>query len=258
MAPKSSSVAHQVTPQNTFENVASDFKLKKPVIVYVFAALFMLAPLGNTAMSIFVLYPSAMWLDLGTWQNLINNFMPSTWLWMGLEIVAGIGLFFQRKSTWTFALGVLVFSILYQLFVVYPLKQYPTAAIVTAVMSTLAVSVIFYHFRFPYLDRRDNWLKGMSKRHYVDVSVRIINLPEHGTLSNISRSGLKMIYPSMNATPKIGEVIQFELPVVPPVLIQATVIRKHDRECGMKFVNLTREQKKAVIEFIRRQNQQLA
>jgi hypothetical protein len=223
----------------------TEFKLKRPVMVYIFGGLFMLAPFGNLLITGIFNYPTELLMRASTWTNLLSRiqWMPATLLC--LEFFAGAALFIQRKSTWMFAMAVLGCIVAYDLAVVIPSGVYPTYITATVTSASIAFCAILFHFRFPYLDRRDH-VSGMAYRHVLETPVRITGSSQPATVLNMSRKGMKLDFSGWGKIPQLGEILVVELSQP----VSARVVRIEGQNCGLEFNQLNRAQKAAIKDFI--------
>ncbi|MBC7420725.1 MAG: hypothetical protein H7328_08355 [Bdellovibrio sp.] len=139
--------------------------LKKPTGVYFLAILFLLAPFGNLLIS-FAGSGVSNWHDMNVMIPFLQSVPAVDWLWLGLLFITGILLFRPHKLTWSLALVTLSIVLAIN---AYRLYQADTNSIdptflkvfsVLAIVCTLSILVIAAYFRFPYLDRRAQWMSN--------------------------------------------------------------------------------------------------
>lgn len=137
--------------------------LKKPVGVYFLAVLFLLAPIGN----IFISFAGSglqNWYEPTIFFALLQTVPLLDWLWLTLLFITGILLFRPHKLSWSIAIGVLVVVLIMNAFRIFSADANSIDPIflkvfsLLAIICTLSVLVIAFYFRFPYLDRRSQWV----------------------------------------------------------------------------------------------------
>ena len=89
--------------------------LKKPYLVYILAICFMLAPFGNLVIA---LYSSGIpkWYSPYIWWRLFTSQSAADIIILSSIFVAGVALTIQKKTSWFFAVIVLVVGTLNNLF----------------------------------------------------------------------------------------------------------------------------------------------
>ena len=152
--------------------------LKKPFGVYALALLFILAPLGNILIS-FAGSGVENWYSPSIFFVFLESIPLADWAWLILTFVTGCLLFVQHKTAWSLA----VLSLL----VVLGINAYRAFnpgdvasveflkwQIVISMLVTLAVLVLAFYFRFPYLDRRAQWFFPTAHRWDLRTPVEVV------------------------------------------------------------------------------------
>ncbi len=141
--------------------------LKKPYGIYFLATLFILAPLGNILIS-FSGAGIENWYQPQIFYSLMRTITAIDWAWLSLLIITGVFLFKPHKLSWSLAIVTLLIVLGITAFRVF---QADTNSIephflkifsLLSVIITLGVLVIAFYFRFPYLDRRTEWLSDKT------------------------------------------------------------------------------------------------
>lgn len=208
------------------------FQLKKPLLVYGLATCFMLAPLGNLIMSMINYgvphwyYPSVMLSFFGsvTWADKI---------WLLLTFSAGAALMVQRKTFWFLGMSVLLIAGLFNLknglFGEEALRGGgPSLMTGFLLLSNFGVVGLLYHFRFPYLDRRESWW-GVHPRYACHLTVKGEGFS--GKCVNVSMTGAFLEIPDHSF--ELGQEIHFTLGEMS--YIKAEVVRKSPNGYGVQF-----------------------
>jgi hypothetical protein len=167
----------------------SRYYLRKPLFVYALGICFIAAPVGNIIASM---------VGFGIYQwyspSVVIDFLKGiAWLdrcWLLLTFLAGIALFFQRRWSWLFAIGALIVASLinfrYSLEFSSKLSTGGHFFPALFMLSNIAVIAVLYHFRFPYLDRREAFW-GIYPRFRCSLPISAAEIT--GMATNISRSG---------------------------------------------------------------------
>lgn len=168
--------------------------LKKPIGVYILALLFIFAPIGNILIS-FAGSGVQNWYE----PSVINAFLQSIplwdWLWLSLLVLAGILLFRPHKLSWSFAIFTLILVLAINAFRLYSTDNnsidpnYLRVFSIVALLCTLGVLTIAFYFRFPYLDRRADWVKNIER---YDAVTDILIDGSHGQTESISVTGCRL------------------------------------------------------------------
>lgn len=173
----------------------NEIGLKKPIGIYILALLFILAPVGNILIS-FAGAGVTNWYEPGIFFIFLQSIPAFDWVWLGLLVLAGILLFRPHKLSWSFAI-VTLFLILcinaYRMFSADPSSitpQYLKVFSILALFCTLGVLMIAFYFRFPYLDRRANWIKNVER---FDLRTEVQMNKSFVLTESISVSGCKVI-----------------------------------------------------------------
>lgn len=213
--------------------------LKRPIGVYVLALLFLLAPAGN----IFISFAGS---GLQNWYNpsvlaaFLQTIPALDWVWLGLLFITGILLFRPHKLSWSVA----IFTLLLILFInAYRLYQVDMNSIdpvflkvfsLLAIICTLSVLVIAFYFRFPYLDRRANWLSNLQR---VDIKTAVLCAGKAAVTESISSSGCLIVFENSNPLKK-NDKVNLKFAEISNVEIQGLVVESLDREARFEFHDL--------------------
>ncbi len=213
--------------------------LKKPIGVYVLALLFLLAPAGN----IFISFAGSglqNWYDPSVLAAFLQSIPLLDWVWLGLLFATGILLFRPHKLSWSVA----IFTLLLILFInAYRLYQVDMNSIdpvflkvfsLLAIICTLSVLVIAFYFRFPYLDRRANWLSNLQR---VDIKTSVLCGGEAAMTESISTSGCLIHFESANHFKK-NDKVNLKFAEISNTEIQGVVVESMDRVARFEFQDL--------------------
>lgn len=199
--------------------------MKKPYLVYALAVCFILAPIGNILLSLSVSGVGD-WMQPDRFSYYMSLIPASDWFWFGLVFLSGFALFRPHKLTWSFAmltlLIVLMIHVYKAVYVRHATSIYQDVHFYSALLSTLAVAALGYHFRFPYLDRRSNWWTDVQRfEASLPVSFTFATKIQ-GTMRDISATGafvemasidLKQFNSALRCRMKVEEPLNLTLDV---------------------------------------------
>ena len=220
-------------------DVVKKFQLKKPIVVRILSIGFLLSPIFNMANALFVAGFSA-WYSPKSWFTLFMHLPQTEQCLHGLIMIAGILLIYQRKSSWSVAVLILGGVSAYN--IISTLSQDGKLQLLSGfnLLVNLGVLVVFYFFRYPYLDQRDHILRGIERRYNSDFSVKV-NKKLTGKMENISNSGCFIALETPDPTLLVGQEIEIQIESAEPSLNGRIVYIKAG--FGVRFINLTSENK---------------
>jgi hypothetical protein len=176
-------------------------ELKQPIGIYVLAILFMIAPLGNILISFAGSGVEGWWIPR-EFAQLLMTIPFADWLWLAGIFVAGLALLLRHKSAWlvaVFALMVVLGMNTYRAFtidenVLNP--EFVRVQILVSILVTFSVLIIAFYARYPYLDRRQQWMFPTAHR-YDFASPVTVHIAEGltGTTESISTAGVRIRLP---------------------------------------------------------------
>lgn len=228
--------------------------LKKPIGVYLLAALFVLAPLGNILIS-FAGSGVQSWFLPMVFVPFLQSIPFFEWAWLGLLFLTGILLFRPHKLSWSMAIITLLLVLSINSYRLYTgdlnsidpmfLKVFSLLAMVC----TLGFLVIAFHFRFPYLDRRANWFTNIKRFEFQTKA--LCNGVETRTES-VSIKGCRLLFPEPTALIS-DETVKIQFPSISKIEVEATVIEKTDLEVRVEFKNVSQDFKLDLQRWIKTQ-----
>lgn len=204
--------------------MSSSTTLKKPMGVYLLAVLFLIAPLGNIIIS-FAGSGLSNWYEPIIFFSLLKTIPVLDWVWLTLLFITGVLLFRPHKLSWSIAIGTLIVVLVMNAFRLYNADANSIDPLflkvfsILAIICTLSVLVIASYFRFPYLDRRSQWVSSKPNADRRN-SVRFTELDrrEDGSLDTeffnvrtaVICAGTKAVTESLSKT---GCRISFDQPI---------------------------------------------
>lgn len=205
--------------------------LKQPVGVYILALLFLVAPLGNIIIS-FAGSGVARWYYPREFFELLKTIPAADWLWLGGIFAAGLSLLGRHKSSWLLAvvslLGVLAMNS-YRAFTIDETvlnPEFVRVQILISILVTFSVLIIAFYARYPYLDRRQQWVFPTAHRYAVKTPV-VVKLGGQGEIrgvtESVSTAGLRIrlekVLPA-GAEPKDLELTLSEFPDLKAIKVE--------------------------------------
>lgn len=203
-----------------------DEDLKQPIGIYILALLFMLAPVGNILLS-FAGSGVDEWYRPGPFMELLTTITILDWLWLGGIFIAGLALFARHKSAWLIAVLALMIVLAvntYRAFTIDENMANPELVRVQILMSilvTFSVLIIAFYARYPYLDRRQQWMFPTAHRYSVKTPVIVHTGGDlAGLTESVSTAGIRIRLAKATEALKGKNVVEFsfsELPQLKPV-----------------------------------------
>jgi hypothetical protein len=175
--------------------------LRSPVGIYILAVLFLLAPLGNIFFS-FAGSGVENWYYPATFVSLLKTIPVVDWLWLIGIFVAGIALLLRHKLAWMFAVAALFVVLIMNTYRAFTLDEslmstdFVRMQILVSILVTFSVLIIAFYARYPYLDRRQQWLHQTAHRFDTETSV-MVHFSGHtlkGKTDSVSTAGARILF----------------------------------------------------------------
>jgi hypothetical protein len=207
-----------------------EFRLKRPKIVFAMACCFIVAAPINLAIPLRIQGLQDWYLPI-RWLQLLVAYDLDAKLAISLMPVAGACLFFQRKTSWFFAIALLFGISLDNTYAYFTRDDliYPFAM---PLIINAAAIWIFSYFRFPYLDRRDRLFGGIAHRYPAQLSAHIESLGYQAMTKDISKSGC-FLMTGKNPQPKPGTIVRLE---IMGESLNGLVVRQTENGFAVQFV----------------------
>jgi len=230
--------------------------LKKPILVYFLAVLFLLAPFGNIILS-FAGSGIENWYSPEILFPLLNTVPVFEWIWLGLLFVTGLLLFRPHKLSWSVAIFTLVLILILNAIRVFQMDSssinpsYLKVFSLLAILVSLSVLVVAFYFRFPYLDRRASWFRNLN-RHILRTPVKIsADAILQGMTESISLKGCMVV---LNQAPQMGLVIGRRVSVqfmeLEQITVEAEVVDVELDHVRLQFLKLSTDERHILRKFI--------
>ncbi len=180
------------------------------------------------------------------------------WVSWLLIFGAGVSLLIRHKSAWVLGLvlcGVFVFmtsaSLLRDMEMVDPVVS--TARLMDCLLVLFIVGTVSYFFRYPYLDRRQNWFAPTGDRFTANISV-VLGGVETQTL-DLSYTGARVSIPRPGIF-KVGEVVPLQISDINDIQCQARVIDTQNDHVRVHFEETSSADKDLIRQWLHSQNLQ--
>lgn len=230
----------------------SQSAMKKPIGVYMIATLFLLAPFGNILIS-FAGSNIQNWYDLSVIVPFLLSIPAFDWIWLGLLFVTGLLLFRPHKLSWSLAIFTLFAILSINAYRLYHIDANSIDPIflkifsVLAIICTLAVLVVAFYFRFPYLDRRANWLS--SDRRF-DLRTAVLVQDMKAVTESVSYSGCRFSF-DVPCPYSRGERVSLKFPEISSHEVRAEVVDKLEFGARVEFLQPSVEFKQDLDRWIK-------
>ncbi len=234
----------------------SSTALKKPTGVYILAILFLLAPAGN----IFISFAGS---GLENWYNpsvlmaFLQTIPALEWIWLGLLFITGILLFRPHKLSWSVAIITLLLILFINAYRLYNVDSNSIDPIflkvfsLLAIICTLSVLIIAFYFRFPYLDRRADWLSNIRR---VDIRTSVVCAGVKAITESLSVSGCKITFDAPVSFKK-NEVMRLKFPEISAVEVPGTVVENLETTARFEFNDLNSQFKQDLSRWLKSRGQ---
>jgi hypothetical protein len=172
--------------------------LKRPIGIYILALLFILAPIGN----IFVSFAGSGvegWYRPEVFSELMQTIPVPDWIWLAGIFFAGIALFLRHKSAWMIAVVALLLILVMNTVRAFNVDEsslnpeFVRMQILISILVTFSVLIIAFYARYPYLDRRQQWMFPTAHRYQVATPVMVhIDGDVMGMTDSVSSDGVRI------------------------------------------------------------------
>jgi hypothetical protein len=228
---------------------AKNSDLRAPLGIYILAALFLLAPLGNIFFS-FAASGIDNWFYPAKFIELLGAIPVVDWLWLGGIFIAGISLLLRHKSAWMTAVLVLLLVLLMNTYRAFTLDEtqmnteFVRVQILVSILVTFSVLIIAFYARYPFLDRRQQWLAQTAHRYgtATRVSMSIGSAVVQGTTNSLSTNGAQILFeelPEKAKDLKPDSSLDLTFPEMDDLKIETEVVELSGKVLRVKFKNFT-------------------
>lgn len=117
------------------------------------------------------------------------------------------------------------------------------------VVFVVVMTLLF--FRYPYLDRRQNWLSPTANRYEVSIEA-LVNGVSY-TVKDISYTGVQLRVSSAGAF-EVGEVLVLQFPDISDLTCKGRVIRAEGEALHLEFVEMAPQDENMLLEWLKSRN----
>ncbi len=232
-------------------------EIKKPWGLQLLIYAFLIAPFGNIALTAAVLGITD-WYKPHVYIQILANIQTLDYLWLGLIFTSGVLLTARHKTAWLVAISALSATVLinlrnlFELFHSNSASTFAVSQVFLSLVATSAVGVIFFYFRYPYLDRRAT-LFGFAGR--VDVKIpSVIHFSSESLQTkceSVSITGARFKIKDSDTKHPENESLSVQFSAE-ELEIKAHVVQHSDGVLRVKFVNMTSVQKSKLIRMVKK------
>lgn len=131
-----------------------------------------------------------------------------------------------------------------------------TFKLMNCLLVAFIVSTVFYFFRYPYLDRRQNWMAPTGERFKVEMTV-LVNGDMRFKTVDLSYTGARI---AVDATASFQpeQRISLQLTDINDVVCQAKIVAIHDGWMRVHFEDVSANEKELIRQWLLSQNLQKA
>ncbi|MBC7372066.1 MAG: PilZ domain-containing protein [Bdellovibrionaceae bacterium] len=183
--------------------VQNNSDLRRPIGIYILALLFILAPIGN----IFISFAGSGvegWYRPEVFSDLSAAIPFADWLWLAGIFIAGLSLLLRHKSAWVAGVFTLLVVLIMNTFRAFNVDEntlnpeFVRMQILISILVTFSVLIIAFYARYPYLDRRQQWIFPTAHRYDFPTSITVhIDGDVVGVTESISSAGVRIRMPKV-------------------------------------------------------------
>ncbi|WII73704.1 PilZ domain-containing protein [Bdellovibrio sp. 22V] len=182
-----------------------------------------------------------------------------SWISWLMIFGAGVSLLIRHKLSWVIGIGlcsVVVISTAYRLVTTMgDIDPAVSAAMMLDCMLVLfIVGTVSYFFRYPYLDRRQNWFAPTGDRFSISTPV-VLRGVETQTI-DLSYTGARIALPASTEPFKTGETVTLQLSEINDIQCRAKVVEVRDNLVRVRFEGTSSSEKDLIRQWLNSQNLQ--
>lgn len=177
--------------------------------------------------------------------------------WM-LIAAAGVSLMIRHKSSWVFGLvlcGIFVTitgtSLVRDMAQTDPVLN--TAKLLDCLLVLFIVGTVSYFFRYPYLDRRQNWFSPTGERFAINCAVVLAG--QEAQTVDMSYTGARIAVNDAKAF-KVDDVVALQLTDINDIQCRARIIDVSEGQVRIHFEGVNTADKDLIREWLTSQNLQ--
>jgi lysylphosphatidylglycerol synthetase-like protein (DUF2156 family) len=217
--------------------------LKQPIGIYILAFIFMLAPIGNILLS---LAGSGIegWYQPANLAQLVSTIPIGDWAWLAGIFIAGGTLLFRHKSAWMVAVVALLIVLCMNTYRAFTLDEnvlnpdFVRMQILISILVTFSVLIIAFYARYPYLDRRQQWMFPTAHRYDIATPI-LVHVAEGvtGVSESISTAGIRIRMPRVVDALKHVEKLEVTFTEMDNLKVQSEIVEFNGTTLRLRFKN---------------------
>lgn len=184
------------------------------------------------------------------------------WIWLSLLFLSGVLLLIRHKTAWLVA----IFSLLLVITLnVSSLLEKPGATSLTpmdevqilfSIFLSCCVLTILFYARYPYLDRRQGWLRPQAPRFEVRLGVKIIAEKSYPAWTeSLSASGCRICLRQDWLPVDRARFVEITFDSLSHVRIKAQVVEVEGPRLRLKFRDFIEGRRGEYLEWLSSQNE---
>ncbi len=213
------------------------FKAKRAWGLYILGVSFLIAPFMNAAIALKMLGHAEWYLPTVWFWALANR--ADVWaqaLYL-VTFVSGCLLFVAKRWSQGLSLVVVLMSLAVNLrFNIYKLSNISSPFFFGSILSFIAIFIILFYFRYPYLDRRRGGRVPMALavvcKQFPDLSLQSSDISKNGIRIDLRTGKLNDL--------SVGQTIELK---IADFTLDALVLNVAPTQFNARFVNMTRAKK---------------
>jgi lysylphosphatidylglycerol synthetase-like protein (DUF2156 family) len=216
--------------------------LRSPVGIYILAVLFLVAPLGNIFFS-FAGSGVANWYYPNVFLSLLSTIPVVDWMWLIGIFVAGVALLLRHKLAWMIAVASLFVVLIMNTYRAFTLDEtlmttdFVRMQILISILVTFSVLIIAFYARYPYLDRRQQWMYQTAHRFDAETSV-MVHFSGHtmkGRTNSLSTAGARIVFERPSEVLKKETDVDMTLTEIDNMKIHTEVVEYSGNTLRVRF-----------------------
>jgi hypothetical protein len=234
--------------------------LKKPTGVLILACLFLIAPFGNLLIS-FAGSGVKDWYNPSVMFGFVSTVSMLDWCWLSLLFITGLFLLRPHKTSWSLAIITLLVVLGINTYRAYSGTLGRSGDFVKwqlgiSFVVTLVVLVIAFYFRFPYLDRRAQWLFPTAHRFEIKTPADVVAQEIfEGVTESLSHSGARILLKRhLEGAAQDLNFVDIIFPAIRNLKIKARIIEYDSNVLRVKFKDMSSRDRAFLSDWIKSQN----
>ena len=234
-------------------SASSERGLKHPFLVYAVSTLYILSPFINFLLTLWVYEVPHFWSP-STWLEWIPRIKLLSWAFVGVMSASGVALILKKRWSWIWSVAMLILTITLNIILSFQSGDVAPLNHEWTFFSIGSIVLILTFFRFPYLDRREQWFK-VALRHKANIPLYIRETKKEGILKNISLTGA--LVETTPPLPPLGFLV--ELQIGKKGLFPSKIVRtQKPNHIGVQFCYLDKKNQgflRRILDYLQKQGE---